>query len=174
MSQSQKRKRVSNPILSLLDLPALQLEQIVHSLPVESLETLRHSSRLLKQLVDTTVNMLHKLYQHEIAQPLKESVELYIKQNPRQSKKTLTQPILTECHRILSSDPDFFHNEYRSLTHIKTLVERLLHSIQRDINILNRSDLTPREQATDQKKIAILSTLVVLLQKIEARLQQLS
>lgn len=174
MSQSQKRKRISNPVLSLLDLPAPQLEHIVHSLPVESLENLRRSSTLLKNFVESTVNVLQKLYQNEIAEPLKASVELYIKQNPRQSKKTLTQPILTECHKLLHQDPTFFHNEYRSLNHLKTLMERFLHSIQRDISILNRSDLTPRERTNDQKKIDILSTLVVLLQKIEARIQQLS
>jgi ElaB/YqjD/DUF883 family membrane-anchored ribosome-binding protein len=169
MSSPQKRKRTSNPVLSLLDLPTDQLEQIVHSLPVESLESLRRSSTLLKTYVESTVNVLQRLYQDEIAKPLKQIIQ----QNPRKSNATLNH-ILSECDKIINRYPEFIHNEYRSLDNLKTSIDKALHKMNDDLNKLERSDLTAREKAVDQKRITKMGSMVSILQKIDARIQQLS
>jgi hypothetical protein len=173
MSPPEKRKRTSNPVLSLLDLPTDQLEQIVHSLPIESLESLRRSSNLLKTYVESTVNVLQKLYQDEIAKPLKQIIQPIIQQNPRKSNSTLNH-ILSECDKILTNYAEFIHNEYRSLNNLKTSIEKALHMINDDLNKLERSNLTPREKAADQKRITKMGNMVSILQKIDARIQQLS
>ena len=169
MSQSHKRKRTSNTVLSLLDLPTPQMEQIVQSLSAESLESLRRSSILLMSYVESTVNVLQKLYQDEIAKPLKEIIQ----QNPRKSNVIL-QHILSECDKILTRYPEFIQNEYRSLNNLKTSIEKALNIINDDISKLDRRDLTPLEQVADQKKIDIMAKIVTIQQKVETRIQQLS
>lgn len=174
MSQSTKRKRTSNPVLSLLDLPANSLEQIIQSLPVESLESLRRSSVLLKNYVESTLDVNEKLYKEEIARPLKQFIEKVIQQNLRRSKNNTFKHIQTQCEQMLNDYPSFIHDEFRRLTNLKTSLDQALTYLNQNVNLLNRQDLTPRERATDQKLIANMGNIVTILQKINTRLSQLS